>query len=241
MPSEPFERAKISIILLGYNRSDLTEARLAELSSQRLDDGLVEVIAFDNASTDGTPLVMAAAAQHYKADPDAPRLITGRATPNRGFGGGFNLAVGLSTGECIALLSNDVQVYGDIVRPTARQLSTAPDMIIGHSIITRAAGWNCFGNRMIPYLQGYFLAMRRDLWNKLGGFDEDFAPYDYEDLDLSYRAEAMGVALFEDRGLPVHHLGAQTIGYNPERYEQTVAMRALFARKHELVNEPMRP
>jgi hypothetical protein len=34
---------------------------------------------------------------------------------------------------------------------------------------------------------------------------------------------------------------AQTVGYSPERYEQTVRMRALFAAKHGLENRPERP
>lgn len=240
-PEHRLPRANISIVLLNYNRPDLADKRLRELQSQRLEDGIVEVVAFDNASTDGTALTIAAAAQHYKADPEAPRMTTGRVEPNCGFGCGFNLAVALSTGEMVILLSNDVEVYGDIVGPPVRQLSAAPDMIIGHNVIARAAGWNCFGNLMIPYLQGYFLAMRRETWDRLGGFDEDFAPYDYEDLDLSYRAEGLGIGLFEDAGLPVRHIGAQTIGFNPGRYEQTVAMRSLFAKKHGLLNVPIRP
>lgn len=53
---------------------------------------------------------------------------------------------------------------------------------------------------------GGFMAVKVDLFRRLGGFDPLFEPFYYEDLDLSYRAWKRGWrVLFDPRSVVVHH------------------------------------
>jgi hypothetical protein len=45
----------------------------------------------------------------------------------------------------------------------------------------------------VDYVTGAGMAMRRDDWQRLGGFDEGFFPVDFEDLDLCLRVRASGL------------------------------------------------
>jgi GT2 family glycosyltransferase len=161
---------------------------------------------------------------------------------NIGFGQGFNMAVHGSCGEIIHLLSNDVQVRGDFIAPVEESLYLVPRAVVGQTLVANKAGWNEFGGDLpITYLSGHYLAMRRETWDAIGGFDDRYHPYDYEDMDLSMTAMKQGRALLSTPVLPLIHQVAGTIGYTPERFEHTVKMRKLFAEKWGFENIPERP
>jgi GT2 family glycosyltransferase len=59
--------------------------------------------------------------------------------------------------------------------------------------------------RQVPWVTGCCLLLRRDCWQDLGGFDNDFFLY-YEDVDLCRRARARGWSVWYDPGLGlIHH------------------------------------
>jgi GT2 family glycosyltransferase len=232
-----------SVLVLTYKKADLIEARIAELThffSHRSD---VEFVIFDNGSTDpAVKLVVGEASLRYRSD---RRWKFGSAGANLGFGGGWNAAVEIAQGDKLYLLSDDVEVLGDFM-PTILERSSGlpPGVLVGQSLVHGPAGWNEFGESPpISYLNGHFLAMDHMTFLRLQGFDDaTFHPYDYEDMDLCYRAaQEHGWSLLAIPELPLRHTVAGTIGYNPERFDHTVKMRARFAAKHDLVNEPERP
>ncbi len=226
-----------SILVLTYTRPDLIQARLDELVRFYNFRDDVEIIIFDNGS-ESTEMRLAT------MPPPTQSLVvhTIREHPNVGFGGGWNRAVSFAQGENIYMLSDDVEVRGDFIAPASHKLDNAHrEILVGQSLIIQG-GWNVFGPTVIPYLMGHFYAMRRETWDKIGGFDsETFYPYDFEDVDLSYRATKEGIKLYPMPQLPLHHALAGTIGYNDARTEHTVKMRAAFAEKWNLPNEPERP
>lgn len=230
-------RPEISIVILTYNRPDLIEARLHEVARIYSGDPWVEVVAFNNGSTDSDT---AGLIKDFRLRCNFPYTFINQQS-NLGFGRGFNTAAGYASAPVVALLSNDVRVTGDFAHPVLKALKDGR-RLVGHRLINWAAGWNQFGGRIIPYLEGYFLACDKQAWKDLGGFDaENFHPYDYEDIDLSYRAVQAGVDLLPLPALPLHHEPAQSIGYTPERLDHTVALRRVFALKHNLPLEPERP
>jgi len=164
-----------------------------------------------------------------------------RIPENVGFGPGMNKGVEEARGEIVCLLSDDVQIYGDFTMAVNSRLQAFPEGIIAAELVDWPAGWNQFG--AIPtfsWVQGFFMAMRKETFDKIGGFDERFAPYDMEDVDFSYRAHKLNIPLIKT-ALPIKHLVASTIGYSDERYDHTCRMRALFAEKWNLPNVPERP
>ena len=232
-----------SVLVLTYKKADLIEARIAEIThffSHRSD---IEFVVFDNGSTDpAVKLVVGAAYLRYRSD---RRWKFERVSANLGFGGGWNAAVKCATGNKLYLLSDDVEVLGDFITPVLEKASgLPPGVLVGQSLVHGRAGWNEFGESPpISYLNGHFLAMDHMTFLRLQGFDSDtFHPYDYEDLDICYRAiQEHGWSLMAIPELPLRHTVAGTIGYNPERFDHTVQMRARFAAKHNLVNWPERP
>ncbi len=238
MQSESTPNPLNSVLVLTYTKANLIEARIAELTHffSHRDD--VEFVIFDNGSTDpAVRLVVGGASLKYQSD---RRWKFERTEENLGFGGGFNEAVKRSSGDLLFLLSDDVQILGDFIAPIGAAMT--PGVIMGQEMVNHKAGWNEFGPNVISYLMGYFYSIARSTWDELGGFDaETFHPYDYEDVDLSYRAQKAGMTLHAHPSLPIRHEVAGTIGYNPERYENTVLQRARFAEKHGLPNVPERP
>lgn len=233
-----------SLVVLTYTKPDLIRARAFEVANLYGERDDVEFLIFDNGSNEFSMRLELAALS------TAPQLThrkfgfhVERVEPNVGFGGGWNAAIPSTRGSVIHLLSDDVRITGDIIGAVERAAMSwgGPDWIVGQQRVM-AGGWNQFNGFTIPYLMGYYLAMPRNVWDRLGGFDaETFHPYDFEDVDLSHRAAKFNVALLTVPDLPLVHEVAGTIGYSPERYEHTVRMRAAFARKHGLRNEPERP
>ena len=224
-----------TLAVLTYTRPDLAQSRIRDLTRLYGERPDVEILIIDNGSTDLDYALM-----FMTMDKTHPFRVV-RIEPNRGFGGGWNEGLKQARGDILYLISDDVRVYGDIVGPIAARLGDRPARIIGQELL-QSTGWNTFGGQAIPYLMGHFLVIPRSTWVVLGGFDaETFHPYDYEDLDLCYRATKLGFGLEGVPGLPIEHAVAQTIGYSDARMEHTIKMRAAFAAKHGLPNVPERP
>lgn len=62
--------------------------------------------------------------------------------------------------------------------------------------------------RYAGYVSGCFMYMRRDAIEKIGIFDEDFAPMYYEDSEWQYRAHLVGLkTIYEPKAVAIHHEG----------------------------------
>ena len=73
-------------------------------------------------------------------------------------------------------------------------------------------------------------AFRKSTWDKLGGFDELYSPFYWEDIDLSYRAIKSGFkVLFEPKSIVVHEheKGAIKGAYSSFKIK-TIAFRNQF-------------
>lgn len=224
-----------SIVFLTYNKQELIDRRLDEVDRHLIHRDDFEIIAFDNGSENhGVRLALISRSQISKLP-----LVIHRSDKNLGFGPGFNRAVSYAEGEIVHLISDDVTIYGDFLEVMGE---FGPREVICHHEVRHKAGWNQFGDFHFPYPNGYYLALYKRSWDILGGFDERFQPHDYEDVDLGMRIfKSDDFSLIERDDLPIRHLPASTIGYGPERFDRTCAMRAIFAEKWELPNEPERP
>jgi len=84
-----------------------------------------------------------------------------------------------------------------------------------------------------PYVPqgGYCFLIDRRLWDRLGGFDQDYRIFG-EDYDLFARA-ARYTKLFQVRDAYVHHLEHQTVKEMPRRFEEWCRGRFLLTEKRE--------
>ena len=62
---------------------------------------------------------------------------------------------------------------------------------------------------------GAFVMTRRDVWDSLGGFDEDFHPVWFEDVDYCKRATDAGYRIEYVPGVRAEHLGGHSVGKIP--------------------------
>ena len=67
-------------------------------------------------------------------------------------------------------------------------------------------------DRDTDMLIGFCLAVRRTIWEEVGGFDERFGLGMFEDNDLCYRIRRAGYRLVIASRAFVHHKGSQTLG-----------------------------
>lgn len=84
----------------------------------------------------------------------------------------------------------------------------------------------------VDYVSGACLLIRRDLWERLGGFDEGFFFYG-EDADLCRRARQAGSRVVYFPGAEVLHLGgASAARVGPRKAIEGYRAVLRFARKH---------
>ncbi len=108
---------RVSVVLVTYNSSRDLPACLASLRAHTA--GIAyEVIVADNASTDGTPELVA---QRY------PWVRLLRRRSNSGLSAAINDGVRMSTGDCIAVLNPDIRIESDVLAPLAAYLQEHPD------------------------------------------------------------------------------------------------------------------
>ncbi len=77
------------------------------------------------------------------------------------------------------------------------------------------------------YLVGAVLAARRDVFDRVGRFDERF-PFEYEESEWEDRVRAAGLALRFVARAPVRHLFARSSGRNPETERRREVSRRLY-------------
>ncbi|HLC38590.1 MAG TPA: glycosyltransferase family 2 protein [Patescibacteria group bacterium] len=196
---------RASIIIVSYNaKNDLAVCLRTIFEFTKTN---FEIIVVDNASTDGSGEMVA------KKFPKV-KLIENR--QNLGFAQANNLGAKIAQSDYLVLLNQDTLVSRDwllellapfcqdkkigIVQPKIKiyrknQINSTGSLT--HFLGFTWAG-NCFEpdcgfekNAEIFSASGCVLAIRRKLWQKLGGFDQDYFMY-LEDVDLGWRTRLLG-------------------------------------------------
>jgi GT2 family glycosyltransferase/glycosyltransferase involved in cell wall biosynthesis len=213
------ENPTISILLVLFNRSELTFACLRSISECRSE--AIEVIIVDNASTDDTSKLLDRVC--------GVRVI--RNSTNLHFLLAANQAAKEAKGDYILLLNNDAQLLPGTIRSALRTLTSATDIgAVGGKIVLldgtlQEAGsivWqdgSCHGygrgddplapeymfRRDVDYCSGAFLLTPRRLWEQLGGFDVAFRPAYYEEADYCMRLRAQGFRVVYEPDAVISH------------------------------------
>lgn len=215
-----------SIVIPTYNHYHLLHERLFEIYKNC--SSVLEVIVVDDCSTDQD---YADGIEWWKTNGMLNVRHLRRKT-NGGFILSSNAGMVKAIGDIICLLSSDVQLKTDIVSPIMQKLSSNPRSFVGGRLLDYDTGWNTFDGKVFPYLEGWLLAATKQGWEELGYLDEDLVPNDYEDVALSTKALQIEYNLVPLNDNRIIHLGAQTIGYNPEREALTIRNKEIFRNKY---------
>lgn len=147
---------------------------------------------------------------------------------NLGFLRSANLGLRSAVEDNVILISTDVRVHKDIVEYL--KLSQ-PQYIVGGRLLDWDTGWNAINDTVFPYLEGWILGASKEAWQTLGYFDEQYAPNDMEDVDLSTQAVFWDYHLSTFPEGYVSHIGAQSISYGEEREKGTKKNKERFGEK----------
>ncbi len=86
-------------------------------------------------------------------------------------------------------------------------------------------------NNPVEILSGAFLMIKREVFEKINGFDEDFFMYG-EDIDLSIRINQAGYKNYYLGAISVTHLKGGSTTYNNKYIEDFYDAMDLFVKKH---------
>lgn len=210
-----------SIVIPIYNHYDLLHALLFDIYKNC--SPVNEVILVDDCSTD---LTVVQGIDWWISTGMLPIKYL-KMKNNDGFLLTANYGLKKAKSDIVALISTDVRIHKDIVQDITMILNQIQDYLVGGRLLDWETGWN-FGH---PYLEGWFLCANKYDWEVLGYFDEQYAPNDMEDVDLSTKAKSLGFDLLALHESYLTHLGAQSIPYGTEREELTKINKEKFEKK----------
>lgn len=242
----------ISVIIPNYNGQDLLRKNLPKVF-EAIDvyrDGKKEVIVTDDRSSDNSINVLQELKPKMEsAYPDITFKLLEN-DKNLGFSSNINRGVGNAKGEILILLNTDVIPQKDFLGHLLKHFSDPNVFAVGaldrsvenNEIVMRGRGIGKWERGFLMHSRGEVNknstlwvnggsgAFRRNIWEKLGGFNKLYNPFYWEDIDLSYNALKSGYKLiFEPKSVVTHEheKGVIKLRYS-NFYIKTIAYRNQF-------------
>lgn len=229
-------RPDVSVVVVSYNTRDLLRQCLQSVRASSYRPA--EVFVVDNASTDGSPAMVAG------EFPDVTLIALDR---NLGFGGANNVALRRCRGAYVLLLNPDAVIAADGLELLVEALTTRPRVgVIGPRILNpdgtlQSSGYHFptllgeirLSKRVdaamaavlgpsvplprpdqvtaVDWCDGACMLIRRAAIDQLGGFDEQYFLYT-EELDWCFNARKAGWDIaVEPRAVVWHHRGQSSV------------------------------
>ncbi len=235
----------VSVIILNYNNKNVIENCINSILkfNERYE---VEIIVVDNQSTDGSYQLLQ---EKYK---NKIKLLK---NSKNGCSSGRNLGVKNATKDYIMFLDSDQWILHKYWLEPYIEILTQDKSIGG---LGWASGWfnsdgysynvaDSFPYRYIPpmvmyrfdigYLGTGGLILKKELFNKIDGFDLYYDPTCYEDTDLSLKIRNEGLELAYTTYLGVGHLPHQTTKSGTKDHDTLIKSKGdYFVSKWKKIN-----
>ena len=243
----------ISIIIPNYNGEKILTKNLPHVLSavKAYHKGKAEIIIPNDPSTDKSKEVIASFIETLEGTEIVGKTVDNTKKEESGFSKNVNRGVALSTGEVLILLNNDVRPHKDFLEPLLSHFEDEKVFAVGCMDESIEEGKTVLRGRGVGYwyrgfvfhkageldktntfwVSGGSSAIRKRLWEKLGGLDILYNPFYWEDIDLSYRALKSGYKLiFEKKSVVVHEHeeGAIKTKFKPKFVQKTVYRNQFF-------------
>lgn len=236
----------LSLLVLGFRNFDATTRACLDSLTPWLQDPDVEVLVMDNGSPDDSAEKTVAWCESH------PAVRCLLSPDNLGFAGGMNWGASRASGQWLLLVNNDTLFPPHALDALKRVIRDAPPDVAMLGPVTNSAGngqrlwkpgatqqewleigaWinrNPTGHLMPTYRSDFFcIAIRRDVWEQLGGLDQTFGLGYYEDFDFSLRLAKAGYRQMITEDVFVMHTGSATFKGSP-------TARALMKRNKKLL------
>ena len=173
---------------------------------------------------------------------------------NKGFAGNCNAGAARAVGDVIAFVNQDIVADGNLSRGWDTTLLAAfedasvgivaPRLVFPDGKVQSAGGlydnhlqpfhrclgysdltnWEVNTPEYVSWVTGAFLAIRRDVFQQVGGFDEAYVGGYFEDVDLCLRVRELGLKVwYEPRTSLIHKVG--TSGGSPNFMKNATLFR----------------
>lgn len=213
----------ISVVVPTYNVVSLLKQNLPHVIAalEAYDKNKVELVVTDNHSSDDTIAYL----KELQKQAPIPVVVL-----ENSFNGGFainaNRGVRAAKGDIVILLGSDVRPAKDFIKPLlpyfedekvfAVGCANESDEDIGTNIL-RGRGIGKWERGFLLHRNGAFVnndtlwvdcgsgAFRKSIWDRIGGLQELYRPFYWEDVDLSYRAQKMGYIVKVEKASRVVH------------------------------------
>jgi GT2 family glycosyltransferase len=244
----PIKEPKISVLIPVWNSAYHTLRCLKSLAADK--SSSLEVIVFNNASSDQTPELLER----------CENILVINNPVNVGFVGATNGAAAVATGRLVLMMNNDITIAGGKLSDAAKLFDSENDIGAVGALLKLAtgrvqeAGAIIYNNgstngflrhrktalaegmfvRDVDYCSGAFLLLDRANFLSIGGLDEVFAPGYYEETDLCMRVRSVGKHVVYTPELVLSHFefGSFASGAAFERMERNRKIFVERWRKH---------
>ncbi len=247
-------RPDVSIVIVTHNPGEVLEQALRALLDNT--EPCYELIVVDNGSDDGTP-------SYLEQIENATIVVNSK---NYGFGVGSNQAAARARGSYLVFLNQDVCVHPGWLPPLLKRIESDervgavgpmllnPDgsLQCAGALLARSGSATCYGDgtrpdrpeyasaRVVDFLAGACLLVRRRAFNEVGGFDPAYGLAYFEDADLCLALAAHGYRSVYEPASSVTHLRGKP---NAHLLNLALRNRALFERRWRrvLAARPLAP
>jgi cysteinyl-tRNA synthetase len=115
-------------------------------------------------------------------------------TKGNGWGAARNAGLQRSRGRIVVVLDGSVEPAGDVIGPIERALQDPSVGVVGpFGIVTSdLQNFDASGGPEVDAIEGYLMAMRREILLEVGLFDEKFRWYRTADIEYSFRVKDSG-------------------------------------------------
>lgn len=205
---------KISIVIPNYNGEELLKKNLPKLFTAISEHKDYEIIVVDDGSKDGSVNFL-----------KSQNVIILKNSKNLGFSSTVNKGVKNAKSEIVFLLNSDAYPDKDFFKPILEDFKDPQVFAVGcldkslenGKVVLRGRGigkWSKgflvhskgdINKRNTLWANGGSAAFRKSIWQKLGGFDEIYSPFYWEDIDISYRALKSGYKIIFDPKSVIFH------------------------------------
>jgi len=219
---------KASLIIVNFNGFEITKNCLQSIFQNA--NGLdFEVIVVDNASSDRS------AGKLTKLFGEKKNFFVLQRTKNDFLAAAYNDGFKSSRGKILLFMNNDLVVSKNWLSELLRAFEKKGIGMAGVSMLSykrknQIDNLGCklnflgYGQRIeagkafqaksclseVFFVPGSVLAIRRELFEKAGGFDQSYGG-NYEDVDLAWRIRLLGYKVLVAESAIVYHLGSWTV------------------------------
>lgn len=212
---------KISVIVPVFNGENTIASNIAAIKKQKQVPGDLEIIVVDDGSKDSTPAILKSI--------DEITVVT---QTNKGPAAARNAGARRASGEIIVFTDADTIPHADwlneltepfndpLIKACAGTYTIANSESMLAEIVQKEIELRHrnYGN-FIKFAGTYNLAMRKQLFDKIGGFNETFTQASGEDNDLCYRILREGCEIkYVNSAKVAHHHPEKLLRYLKEQH-----------------------